>query len=489
MAENNKKTRPPIVVILGHVDHGKSSLLEAIKDFRITAKESGGITQHIGAYQADYEGKTITFLDTPGHEAFEAIRSRGSDIADIAILVIASEEGIKPQTKEAIKLIKESQTPAIVVLNKIDKPSADPERIKRELLKYDIVVESMGGKIPSVNTSASTKQGVKELLEMIILLSELEGFKADYSRGAEGYVIESYIDSKKGPAATLIVKEGILKEGDIVGTETSNGKIKSLNDFKGNPIKEASPSTPVLALGLEKSLKSGEKFKVFKDIASAKKEIKETAGLFGDFIKKENSLNLIIKGDVLGSLEAIEKEFQKIPQEKVSINVVKADTGNISESDVRMAKNTSSIILGFKVKVENTAQKLSLREKIRILNFDIIYELSEQAKRALEKNLEPEIARISTGKIRILAVFKTEKGKQIVGGRVLEGEIKRGKAEVIRNEEYIGEGRITKLQQNKQDTDKISKGRECGISYEGEAKIQENDILNAFVEEKQMPEL
>ena len=489
----NLISRPPVVVVLGHVDHGKTSLLDAIRKSHVAEKESGGITQHIGAYQIEHPSpdsgqvKKITFIDTPGHEAFSAMRSRGAKIADIALLVIAAEESIKPQTKEAIKHIKEAKLPFIVVLNKIDKPQSDPEKVKRELMKEDIMVESFGGKVPSVNTSATTGKGINELIEIILLMAELEDLKADISKSPGGTIIESYMSAKRGPIATLIVRDGILKEGDILGTNSTIGKIKTLENFQGDIIKEAFPSTPVVVLGFEKAPKVGEEFKIFEDIESAKKEIKEKELIFSKKTAEGKTLNIIIKADVSGSLEAIEKILQDIPQKKASFNIIKAEVGEINDSDIKLAKTSQGLILGFRVKTNLIAQKIALREKIRIMTFEIIYELAQTAREALERKLSPEIVKKELGRVKILATFKKDKKeRQIVGGKVILGEIKRGVlAEVIRDKEKVGSGKIIKLQKEKQDVDLVEKGREFGLLFEGNVQIQENDILEAFSEEKQ----
>ncbi|HDL75025.1 MAG TPA: GTP-binding protein, partial [bacterium] len=325
-------TRPPVVVILGHVDHGKSSILEAIKDLKITEKESGGITQHIGAYEVEHNGKKITFIDTPGHEAFSAMRSRGSELADIAILVVAAEEGIKPQTKEAIEHIRKTGIPSIVAINKIDKPQADPEKVKRELSKEDFLVESLGGKIPSVNTSAITNQGIPELLELILLIAEMEELKGDILKPGQGVVIESYLDPKRGACATLLLRDGTLKTMDIVATSTTLGKIRTLEDFQGNIIKKATPSVPAVVTGFQRPPQVGEKFEVFQNIETAqkylekKKRKKEKREIV--FIEPgKKVLNLILKSDVLGSLEAIEQVLKNLPQEKVGLRILKKEVG------------------------------------------------------------------------------------------------------------------------------------------------------------------
>lgn len=494
--EQNKNliARPPVVVVLGHVDHGKSSILEAIKDLKITSKESGGITQHIGAYQLKHQGKKITFIDTPGHEAFEAMRSRGAKIADIAVLVIAAEESIKPQTKEAIKHIKEAGIPFVVVLNKIDKPTADPEKVKRELMGQKIVVESMGGKIPSINISAKTKQGIEDLLEIILLVAEMEELKGDISQNASGIVVESYLDAKRGPITTLIIKNGTLKQGDIIGTKSALGKAKSLEDFQGKIIKKAMPSDPVLILGFEQIPKTGEEFRAFGGIESAKRELKKVeigkplaaTSDADQEIEEKRFLNLIIKADVLGSLEAIENILKDIPQEKAAFKILKADVGEINDTDIKLAHTSRSIILGFRVKANQTAQKLALREKVRIMTFEVIYELTQTAKELLERKLAPETIRKDIGKLKILAIFKKEEKKQIIGGKVIEGEIKKDLlVDVLRDKEKIGQGKILKVQKEKEEADLVEKGKECGVLFAGNIEIQEQDILEAYVEEKQ----
>ena len=494
MNDGNKKrvVKSPVVVILGHVDHGKSSILEAIKDLKITSRESGGITQHIAAYEIDHEGKKITFVDTPGHEAFSSMRSRGSKVADIAILVIAAEEGIKPQTKEAIKHIKEVGIPMIVALNKIDKPQADPERVKRELITEEVVVESMGGKIPSINVSAETKQGITELLEMISLIAEMENFQVDTDSVAEGVVIESHVDSNRGTIATLIVQGGTLKVGDILGTFSTIGKIKAIEDFQGNSIKEAFPSMPVTIIGFEKVPGVGETFKVYPDAEEAKKHVGEIKNVI-ERVKVEDEdsvLKIIIKADVVGSLEAIKEVLKTIPQEKAIIQVLKAEVGEINDSDIQLAKTSEAMTIGFRVKANPIAQKLALRERVRIITFDVIYHLAEAVRTALEKKVAHETVRKDIGKLKVLAIFKTDKDSQIIGGKVMEGEMIRGiSVNVYRDEEKVGAGKIAKLQKDKKEVGEVGKGIECGMLYKGDIEVQEDDILEAYQEERYKPGL
>ncbi len=492
--KKNLTTRPPVVVILGHVDHGKSSILEKIKDLKITSKESGGITQHIGAYEVEEHGKKITFIDTPGHEAFTAMRSRGAKVADIAVLVIAGEEGIKPQTKEALSHIKEAGIPMIIAINKIDKPGADPERIKRELSSQDILVESMGGKIPSVNTSAETGKGIPELLELILLVAEVEDLKTDLLEKAQGLVIESHLDHNRGPTATLILQKGVLKKGDIIATSSAIAKIKIIEDFQGNDIDEGMPAMPLVVIGFENIPAVGESFKLFSSVEEAKKEIKQPAKRVpsADLEKDQKVLNLILKADVFGSIEAINQVLKSIPQgkDKPVLRILKAEVGEINDSDVKLAKTSNAKIIGFKTKTNKIAQKLALREKTTIISFDIIYELAQAVRQLLEKKLIHEIVKKEIGKVKISVIFRTEKNSQIVGGKVITGEAKRGASiEVYRNEELIGKGKLTKLQQDKKDVEEVGKGRECGILFSGETKIEENDILHLFLEERVKGEL
>lgn len=485
-------TRPPVVVILGHVDHGKSSILEKIKDLKITAKESGGITQHIGAYEIEEHGGKITFIDTPGHEAFTAMRSRGAKVADIAVLVIAGEEGIKPQTKEAISHIKEAKIPMIIAINKIDKPEADPERIKRDLSAQDILVESMGGKIPSVNTSAETGKGIPELLEIILLVAEVEDLKADLSEEPQGVVIESHLDHNRGPTATLILQKGVLEKGDVIATPSAAAKVKIMEDFQGNDVDKAMPSMPLVVIGFDNVPVVGESFKVFPSLEQAKKETKQPSKEILSVDKDQKSVNLILKADVFGSIEAINQVLKSIPQgkDKPALRILKAEVGEVNDSDVKLAKTSNAKIIGFKVKTNQIAQKLALREKVTIISFDIIYELAQTVRQLLEKKVGHEIVKKEIGKVKTLAIFRTEKNSQIIGGKVIEGEAKRGASiKIYRDEGLIGKGKLTKLQQDKKDIEQVGKGRECGILFSGETKIEEDDILHLYIEERVKGEL
>jgi len=523
--KENLKERPPVVVVLGHVDHGKSSLLEKIKEeIRITAKESGGITQHIGAYevtipsaealsprirqeanegsrlekgkeilrstQDDFVpgGHKITFIDTPGHEAFSAMRSRGAKVADIAVLVVAATEGVKTQTKEAINFVKKAGIPMVVAINKIDLAGTQPEKVKGELAKNNIIVESLGGKIPSINTSAKTGEGIDDLLEHILLVAEMEELKADAVAVGQGTIIESYLDAKKGPIATLILNQGTLKENDIIGTRSTTGKVKSLSDFQGKVIEKASPSQPVSVLGFEKTPGVGEKFKVYQTQEEAESVLKKEEIAGPQVIEVgpgQKVLNIILKTDVLGSSEAIEGVLKNLPQEKVILRILKTEIGDINISDLQLAESGKAIIFGFRVKIGAKTKVFAGQRKIRWKIFEVIYELVQEARREMANVLDPEIQRIDLGKVKILVLFKKDKTGQVIGGKVIAGEIEKGaRVEVLRGEEIIGKGKIKNLQQEKKEVQKISKGKECGMLFQGEVDIEERDILLIFREEK-----
>ena len=424
--EKNKNliTRPPIVVVLGHVDHGKTSILDYIRKAHVAKREAGGITQHIGAYEIEKDGpltdsgqvKKITFIDTPGHEAFSAMRSRGAKVADISILVVDAGEGVKNQTKEAISWIKKAGIPMIVALNKMDKPTANPEKVKGELSKEGVLVESLGGKVPSIEISAKTGQNIEELLEIILLVAEMEELKGNLKKPAEGVVIEAYLDNQRGPVATLLLNNGVLKLGDIVATSSAYGKVKILENFQGKSINQALPSMPVICLGFTEVPQVGEKFKIFPDIELAQKYLekkerkREEAPLL--FISPEKKvLNLILKADVVGSLEAITDLLQNLPQDKVILRILKKEVGDIAESDIKLAKSAKAKILGFRIKINPIAQQLAERERIKIMSFEIIYELSQGVRQLMERALTPETIKTTLGKVKVLVIFRTEKNQ------------------------------------------------------------------------------
>ncbi|MFA4998583.1 MAG: translation initiation factor IF-2 [Candidatus Paceibacterota bacterium] len=486
--------KPPVAVILGHVDSGKTSILDFIRKSHIAEKESGGITQHIGAYQIEHKGKKITFIDTPGHEAFSQMRSRGAKVADIAVLVVDSCKGVELQTKEAIYHIKLAEVPLIVALNKTDRPEANPEKVKKELIKEDIQVESLGGKIPSVNVSARTGQGVDEILELILLIGEMENLKMEVSVPAEGVVIESYLNHQRGPVATLIPDKGTLRVGDIIGTFSSFGKIKSLENFRGISVEQALPSDPVSIVGLEGAVRVGEDFKVFPSVEEAKNNLKAEKKIDNstvlDVEPGQRVLNVILKADFLGSMEAIDEVLKEIPQEKILLRILKSEVGDINESDIKTARSGKAVILGFRVKTDAVARQMAEREKIRIISVDVIYNLVEEVRNSMERIMAKESVRTDLGKVKILGIFLTDKNRQIVGGKVIEGEVKKGASiEVVSQENLVGKGRMINLQRDKKDIDKVAKGQECGIMYEGDTKVEVGDVLVIYTEEKVKGEL
>lgn len=507
MTENkqnqNLQLRPPIVVILGHVDHGKTTLLDAIRKTNVVAKESGGITQHIGAYQVEYPSspsgqvKTITFIDTPGHEAFCQMRSRGAKVADIAVLVVAGEEGVKPQTKEVIECVKKEEISVIVAVNKMDNPRANFEKTIGELEKEGLSVEQRGGKIPAVKISATVGTGVNDLLEMILLVAEMQELKADFSKPAEGVVIESYMDARRGAIATFLVLRGTLKIGEWVACGNAYGKIKGLENYRGQKADEAKPSTPVVAIGLNDVPMVGSAFSVFSSEQEAKESVLNFSAQKQDLIKLKTDqpktdkyLNVILKTDVHGSLEAIGESLSKIDLEEIGLNILKADVGNISEADIKLAEPADAIILGFRVKTANDILDMAKRRGVKIRTYDIIYELFEGIKKDATKLLDPLAERENLGKLKVLAIFKREKTRMIIGGKVIDGKfVNKTQIDIVRNEEKIGTGKIIQLQHNKQDMPEVEKGREAGILFEGNTIVEEGDILECYRTEHKKREL
>ncbi len=505
MAENNIQgetnfRRPPVVVVLGHVDHGKTTLIDYIRKTKIAEKEAGGITQHIGAYQIEVSPSTgsglkklITFLDTPGHEAFSAIRSRGAKVADIAILVVAADEGVKPQTKEAVKHIQDAKIPMIVALNKIDRPQANPTMVKQQLLELGLLLEGWGGQIPVVEISAKTGKNVDELLELVLLASEFENLAADPSLNASGVVIESHLDKKRGYLATLLIQNGTLKTGQFIVSRRTLAKIKMMEDFSRKIIVEAGPSEPVLTLGWSESPEVGENFYAAQTKEEAEKLINTAKPDPADiFIKetgpqKENKkiINIVFKADTRSSLEAINEAIKNIVTEEVGYNVLGYGVGNIKDNDVKTVAPTHGVVYGFYVEVENSTRRLAEKEKIKIKTFDIIYKLVEELRSDLSELLEPEIKRNFLGKVKVLKLFKKGANYQIVGGRVNQGFAKRGALiDVLRNSVKIVSGRLAQLQHEKAEAEEVKEGLECGIRFEGPPEIQEGDALEIYEEEK-----
>ena len=490
----NLRPRPPIVTILGHVDHGKTTLLDTIRKASVAAKEAGGITQHISAYQVKKKGKVITFVDTPGHEAFSGMRERGVSIADIAVLVVAADDGVRPQTKEVIEYLKDKKIPTVVAINKIDKPEANPQRVKQELADNGILIEQWGGEIISVNVSAKQNIGIDELLDSVLLVAEVEDFKADDKRDGLAIVLESNLDPKKGPVATVLVKTGTLKVGQDVTVGTAYGRIRKMEDFTGKNIAAASPSMPVTIMGLNSNPNTNDVLQVVDSKSLARIKSKEFSEGTRDKVSQKitrveendiQKLNLIIKADVQGSLEAIEQILSAIKVDEVNINFIETGVGNITESDIKMGAPAKAFVLGFNVETTPVAKRLAETNDVKIKTFKIIYELVEEVKKIIIDMLPPEIVRTDLGMVNVLAIFKTGKHDMIVGGRVNDGKIIKGALiEVKRNGEIIGKGKLEALQQNKNVTNEVGKGNECGIVFEGNTRIKEGDALVVYNEEE-----
>ncbi len=492
------KTRPPVVVILGHIDHGKTKLLDAILKTNIVETESGGITQHVGAYEIEHAQKMITFIDTPGHEAFSAMRSRGAQVADIAILVVAGDEGVKPQTEEAVKVLQETKTPFIVALNKMDKPAFNSEKVKKQLAEKGVYVEGYGGQVPVAEISAKESLGINELLDLVLLMAEMEELKANPNEPAKGIVVESHLDSKRGNIAVLVIKSGTMKQGNFIASESAFGKVKILENFQGSAIQSASFSSPVLVVGFESLPSLGAEFSVFDSKAemerhlenfqnkqvSAKPSASEAGG--------KKILKIILKADKQGSLEAIENSIAEMKYEKVGIQILTAEVGDINENDIKLADASNAIICGFRVGVAGAIRTQLDQINVEIIHSEIIYDLLDILVGKLRVMLEPEKIIKVTGRIKVLGVFKSGEGFQVVGGRVHNGFVRNSlKCRILRQDSEIGQGEIAQLQQNRINASQVGENQECGLMIRGNAagKIEINDIVEVFEEEIIKPEL
>lgn len=497
-SDENLKKRPPVVTILGHVDHGKTTLLDTIRKTNVAAKESGGITQHIRAYQVKKKGELITFVDTPGHEAFSAMRERGVSLADIAVLVVAADDGVRPQTKEVIEYLLAKKIPTVVAINKIDKPEANIQRVKQDLADNGILLEDWGGQVLSSKISAKKNIGIDDLLENILLLEEVEDFKANYSRDALGVVLESHLDPQKGPVATVLIKTGTLKEGQDIIAGNTYGRVRRIEDFKGMRITEATPSMPISVIGLNSTPNTNDILQVAKDKSARARHaqgkdvglLDKTEGISSQTMMKTiadgkvKKLNIILKADVQGSLEAIGQILGEIKSEEVAIDYINLGIGSITESDVRLAANTNSTVFGFNVEPTSVAKRLAEPAKVEIKSYKVIYELVEDIKNRLIAMLPPEIERTDLGKMKVLALFKTGKHDMIVGGRVTTGKlVNNSLLEVLRDDAVIGHGKLGNLQENKVNVDECVMNKECGITFIGDTKIKVGDTLTCYKEE------
>ncbi len=502
--DNQLITRPPIVVILGHIDHGKTTLLDYIRKTNVVAKESGGITQHIGAYEISHttqEGQTkrITFIDTPGHEAFSKMRGRGVKVADIAIVVVAADEGVKPQTLEALDHVAQCGAILIIAINKIDKPEANPQKVKQQLAEKGILLEGWGGNVPNQEISAKSGKGVNELLDLILLAAELEDFKADSSAKAEGVIIEAHKDAQKGNIATLLIRNGTLRVGEFIAAGDTYGKVKAMATADGKSVAEASFSSPVIITGFETTPQIGESFTAFPDKTTMLNSIKmgdNEVPLFAAsrLTEAESQLpiiNLIIKTDVAGSKEALEKMLDDLKFKKAAVKVIKSELGEVNEKDMMLAKSANATIAAFKVKTSPEAAKLAQSSEIALIQANVIYELIDQIKEKIKNILPQEVSRIDLGKLTVLVIFKSEPQKIIIGGKVADGKVKKGAfADVKRNGNLILTGKISQLQHNKADVAEVQTGRECGIMFAPTAthlpggRIEPQDKLEIYEEER-----
>jgi translation initiation factor IF-2 len=500
--EDSLLPRPPVVTILGHVDHGKTSLLDAIRDADVAAGEAGGITQHIGAYQVELKGRQITFLDTPGHAAFTAMRSRGAQGADIVILVIAADDGVMPQTKEAIAHAKVARVPIIVAMNKVDKPNSNPDRVKKQLSENDLMPDDWGGNTMVIPVSAKQKQGIEDLLEAILLVADNTDIRANPKGEVIGTIIEAELDKSKGPVATLLVQNGTLNTGDIVVAGNTYGRLRALFDFHGKKVQKAGPSVPVSVMGLSELPSAGDVFKVVASEKEARLVILERQ----EMNKKQTSLakkitleelfskikageakelNFILKADVQGSLEPIINEINNLGKGEIRINILYAETGNISENDVLLASSSQAIIVGFSVQADVAARRLADTEGVSIRLYDIIYRLIEDVEKALKGMLAPEYTEKAIGKAVVLQVFSLSKGTKIAGCRVTEGEIRRnGKIRVTRGKDIVYEGEVSSLKHEKEDVREMRTGFECGIGLKNFSDIQTGDVMECYLLEK-----
>jgi translation initiation factor IF-2 len=508
MADENPDTlvlRPPIVTVLGHVDHGKTTLLDAIRETRVVEGEAGGITQHIGAYQVEVKGRKITFLDTPGHEAFTAMRARGASVTDIAVLVVAADDGLMPQTKEAISHARAAQVPIVVALNKIDKANANPDRVKQELADNGLLIEEYGGDVVCVPLSAKMRRGIDDLLENIVLVADVDPLMANPNGRSVGTVIESRLDKTRGPMATLLVQNGTLHVGDSIVSGETYGKLRAMYNDKGQPITEAPPAMPVIVLGLAEVPMAGDQFSVQPDERSARAIATQRLNLRRSdaaaaaapkvmtldsiFAQAEagqvKELNLILKADVQGSIEPIVNSVEKLSADKLRVKILHQATGNVTESDVMLAIASHAIILGFSVNIEVAAQRMADEQGVDIRIYNIIYKLVEDVDKALKGMLEPVYREIVNGHAEVRAVFRVSKVGRVAGCYVLDGEINRGAmVRIKRDGTVLAEDRLVGLKRFQEDAAEVRTGFECGITLGNYNEYEVGDIFETYKKER-----
>jgi translation initiation factor IF-2 len=498
--------RPPVITVMGHVDHGKTSLLDAIRQTQVAAGEAGGITQHIGAYQVNHDGKTITFLDTPGHEAFTAMRARGAKVTDVAVIVVAADDGVMPQTVEAIDHARAAGVPILVAVNKVDKEGADPNRVRGELAGHDLNPEEWGGDTVYADVSAKTKDGLDNLLEMILLVSDLEELGANPKAPASGTVVESELDPGRGPVVGLLVQRGTLQVGDAIVAGPEWGKVRAMLDDKGERVEEATPGEPVEVLGFDGVTEAGEHFQVVENERQARSlaQERETRLKTEQLARRQarkvtleevfskaregelKELNIVLKADVAGSLEALQDEIAKLPQEQVPVNVIHAQTGGINESDVMLATASDAVIIGFNVRPLAEARRAADREGVDIRTYTVIYKVTEELRAAMEGLLEPEEVEESLGTAEVKQTFKASRVGTIAGCVVTDGKVTRtANVRLVREGTIVWSGKVGSLRRFKDNVQEVEEGLECGIVLEGFADIKEGDVLE-FYEVKQV---
>jgi translation initiation factor IF-2 len=498
--EENMVVIPPVVTIMGHVDHGKTSLLDTIRKTKVAAGEAGGITQHIGAYQVEVNGKKITFVDTPGHEAFTAMRARGAQVTHIAIIVVAADDGVMPQTREAIDHARAANVPIIIALNKIDKANANPDRVKQQLADIGVVIEEYGGDVVCVPVSARKGTGIDDLLEMILLVAEVQDIKANPNRPATGVIIEAKLEKNTGPMATVLIQQGTLKMGDNIVVGALSGKVRAMFNDRGKRIQKAPPSTPVSILGLPEVPQAGDRLEVVPDERTAKQMAAKVAeqrrnetGPLGQVSLdtlymqegKVKELNIVLKCDVQGSAEAIKNALTKVGEENIKVRLIHEGIGNISETDVHLAAASGAVIIGFNVKADGAALRQAQKEGVQIRYYDVIYKLMDDIQAALTGMLEPTYREVIEGHAEVMQTFKAGKNTIIAGCRVTDGKITRSSsARVLRKNTKVFDGKIASLRRGKDDVREVASGYECGIVLEDFSEIEVGDIIESFTQER-----
>ena len=486
-AATMKKTSPAsanrsvVVVVLGHVDHGKTSLLDYMRKTKVVARESGGITQHIGAYQVERGDRTITFIDTPGHEAFSAMRHRGARVADIAILVVAADDGIKPQTQEAIQAIQKAKIPFVVALNKIDKPEADTARTKNQLLEENVLLEGYGGDVPSVEVSAHTGQGIDELLDMIVLLSDILDIQAASEEGdVSVVVIESFHDSQKGAGATFLIQNGVLEVGTILAGESAFVKVRAIENYQGERIQHATPGMPCVVYGLSAVARVGDVLLTQQSVRDAERTLKPSSLLssMNAVPKDTDVIPLIVKTDAQGTLEAVMDVLQQLQKEEVPIHIFFSGVGDVTDSDIRLALSTHAVLVGFRVSTSSSAKTfLRNHPTVTISFFETIYDLSEGVRGIADDTLKPQQQKHVRGRLEVLKVFRAESNRSIIGGRVIDGGIEQGSASVVRDKKQKGDVTIVELRQEQKGITQAKEGMEVGLQVQGAVKIEPGDVV------------